>query len=121
MVSKDTVQKARTVLSVKIKMLQDDCPDTSYLEQEGFEERRADYMNDVFTFVGLRAQAEVLTPSTGLVTVHSSGGLWGIESDSGHDYLHEVAREELAQLREELAQCNVDLSNFNTLDHEWEG
>lgn len=33
----------------------------------------------------------------------TSGGLWGIESDSGDDYLQEVAKEQLEELREQLS------------------
>ncbi len=48
-------------------------------------------------FVGIMAEAEVLSPIEGMkdnfrVETLSSGGLWGIESDSG-DYLKEVAQE----------------------------
>ena len=52
-------------------------------------------------FVGLRAEAEVQTGSD-VVQRITSGGLWGIESDSGREHLEETQREELAQLKTEL-------------------
>ena len=56
---------------------------------------------DDWCFVGLRAEAEVQTGSD-VVQRITSGGLWGVESDSGKDYLDTVAREELSQLKDEL-------------------
>ena len=52
-------------------------------------------------FIGIRVEAEVQT-SSDVVQRITSGGLWGIESNSGKDYLDSVAREELAQLKDEL-------------------
>jgi len=53
-------------------------------------------------FMGMRAEAEVQTGSD-VVQRITSGGLWGIESDSGREHLEETQREELAQLKDELA------------------
>jgi len=44
-----------------------------------------------------------------------SAGLWGIESDSGADYLKEVEQEELADLRRHLEVFGVDCSNWEEL------
>jgi len=65
-------------------------------------------------FIGIRAEAEIsyqiktnlsMTPferiDTATKTV-SSGGLWGIESDSDRSYLESVEKDELANLREQL-------------------
>jgi hypothetical protein len=52
-------------------------------------------------FIGMRAEAEVQTGSD-VVQRITSGGLWGIESDSGREHLEETQREELAQLKTEL-------------------
>ena len=52
-------------------------------------------------FMGMRAEAEVQTGSD-VVQRITSGGLWGIESDSDKDHLESTAREELAQLKAEL-------------------
>jgi hypothetical protein len=51
-------------------------------------------------FMGIIAKAKIITESGTVQTVRS-GGLWGIESDSG-DYIKEVEEEELASLRIEL-------------------
>lgn len=51
--------------------------------------------------IGIIAKAEIWNPDTQTVQTIHSGGLWGIESDSG-DYLGEVALDELAGLCREL-------------------
>ena len=54
-----------------------------------------------FCYIGIGAEAEVqLTGDT--VQRITSGSLWGIESDSGRDYLESVEQEELGQLKTEL-------------------
>jgi hypothetical protein len=57
-------------------------------------------------YIGIRAEAEVLIPSSSegasIVQEITSGGLWGIESDSDASYLKEVEGEELSELRKQL-------------------
>jgi len=52
--------------------------------------------------VGIMAAANIVLPGSDVVQRIASGGLWGIESDSGEDYFAEVEAEELADLRGEL-------------------
>lgn len=93
------------VEEISLLVLHDDDPDTSYLEQEGFEDRLAQYQNGDFNFVGIRAEAEV--EIDGAMQTLTSLGLWGIESDSDESYLKEVADEEWSQLREILLTIGV--------------
>jgi len=51
-------------------------------------------------YIGIRAVADVVIG--GVCQTLASGGLWGIESDSGEDYLAEVGRDELAELKKVL-------------------
>lgn len=56
-------------------------------------------------FLGIRADAELWIPNgigSGTVQLITSGGLWGVESDSGYKYIAEVEQEQLAELREQL-------------------
>ena len=46
----------------------------------------------------------------------SSGGLWGIESDSEESYLKSIEEEETENLKEHLKQFNVDVSSFNAVE-----
>lgn len=58
-----------------------------------------------FCFIGVRADAELNIPSDKLAFVAqeiTSGGLWGIESDSDASYLKEIEDEELSELRGQL-------------------
>ena len=55
------------------------------------------YNNGDWGFIGIRAEAEIVIGS-----VHqriTSGGLWGIESDSDESYLHSIEQDELTELR----------------------
>ena len=69
-------------------------------------------------FIGIMAEAVVSYPINGggrrLETL-SSGGLWGIESDSG-DYLKEVEQQELNDLKDHLKQFGVDVSHFDKIN-----
>jgi hypothetical protein len=52
-------------------------------------------------FIGIRAEAEI-SVSADMAQEITSGGLWGIESDSDKNYFAEVEKEELASLRDQL-------------------
>lgn len=65
--------------------------------------RMEDYNNMQWCFIGIKATAKVGVSLDGgenytLETI-SSGGLWGIESDSDKEYFREVEAEEMAQLK----------------------
>lgn len=51
-------------------------------------------------FIGVQAEAQI--EIDGISQTITSGGLWGIESDSGAEYLAGVAEEELNELRTQL-------------------
>lgn len=61
-------------------------------------------------YIGIRAEARVFVnekaigpvASHGIAQTITSGGLYGIESDSGREHIEETIREELAQLKDEL-------------------
>lgn len=59
--------------------------------------RRAEDYGNGWSYVGVIAKAEIVV--NGVCQIIRSGGLWGIESDSG-DYFDEVESEQLAELRE---------------------
>lgn len=98
-----------TLAAVRMIEVPDESPDPSYLEQDWFEERRAEYEAGDFGFIGIQAQAEIHVPhGAGYITeTITSPGLWGIESDSGAQYLAEVYEEERAVLFEMLAELGI--------------
>ncbi len=106
---------SKSVLDVEIAVLPDNDPDTSYLDQEGFEDRKAAFMRDEFDFVGVRAQARVLINDTEQII--TSGGLWGIESDSGDTYLLDVAAEEMNALNAMLIEMGLRAQELPTSLH----
>ena len=97
---------------VEIIVQADDSPDASWLEQEGWEDRLAQYQAGEFGFIGVQATAELKIPcghDSWIVQHITSPGLWGIEDDSGEDYIREVAAEEVETLRDMLASLGVTL------------
>ena len=90
------------------QIIPDDCPDTSYLEQERLEQ----YRQGAFDFIGVRASVEVPIPygKDRILTRIESPGLWGIESDSGEDYLESVFQEERDILADMLTELGVSLN-----------
>lgn len=64
--------------------------------------RMESYNRGDWCFYGIIAKAQVQLARHSTIQTIRSGGLWGVESDSGDDYLNEVADEELAHLRGEL-------------------
>lgn len=94
----------RALVSIAMQIADDDSPEASWLEQDGFEERLAAYKAGEFGFVGVRAVATVKVPygHDWIVTTIKSPGLWGIESDSAESYLQEVFATERAILLDML-------------------
>ena len=73
--------------------------DLAYIQQD--YERCEAYNRQVWCYLGIIAKAEVRS-AQGIVQTLRSGGLWGVESDSGESYLEEVGQEQLTELRAEL-------------------
>ena len=102
-----------TVSTARIVVVCDADPDPSYLEQEGWEDRLAQYRNGDFEFVGVYLEADVHVPvfdgTITMLTKERSCGLWGIESDSGEDYFRSVACDEYHEFAAMLAAMNCGL------------
>lgn len=111
---------------VRILVSADPYADTSYLGQEGFEQRREQFEQGAFSFCGVQVDAEILVPlsdhgqATYAVQHITSPGLWGIEDDSGEDYLRSVATDEGCVLLDMLTELNVKVprGQFNIGDAE---
>lgn len=91
--------------AIRVVFEQDPEPDASYLDQDEFEDRRAEYKRGRFNFVSARAEAEVNIE--GVLQTLTSGGLNGIESDSEQEYLDEIIAEEWKTLRNVLKTVGV--------------
>lgn len=74
--------------------------------------------NGNWCFIGIIAKAEIRTKNGTSQTI-TSGGLWGIESDSGESELDQVGKEQLEGLRQELKRLGfnkkaIDKAFLNT-------
>jgi hypothetical protein len=112
--------------SVKIEWLPDECPDLSWLEQYSEDSADADERKyarqdkarlqsygSQWEMLGCVAKAQVSYPIGGgsrRLEWLTSGGLWGIESDSDKAYLREVENEQLAELAKHLRQFGIETS-----------
>jgi hypothetical protein len=102
----DWEQPTAEDIDVEMEIIPDSDPDISYLEQEGFEERFAEFQAGGFGFVAVVAVAR-WEDRDGEEQERRSAGLWGIESDSGQNYFDEIFAEEKAQLIAELRNEGV--------------
>lgn len=93
------------VIDITIERIPDWDVDDSYLKQDGFEDRRAEYENGGFGHIGIRAVAQVNINDT--VQTIKSPGLWGIEDDSGDEYFAEVEQEQRDELAAILKEMGV--------------
>jgi hypothetical protein len=70
-------------------------------DEAAARERWSGYERGEWSFIGVRAKAEIHVPIGGgsfcIYTV-TSPGLWGVESDSGEEYLASVYEDEKAEL-----------------------
>lgn len=106
----------KEIESILCQQTFDDDGDISYLQQYDINSKNPDerqnakqdkkrleaYYNDEWHFVGVQAIAEIRID--GLLQTISSGGLWGIESDSSDEYFDEIFEEEKEQLKDVLLQ-----------------
>lgn len=97
------------VENVRVALVVDEWADASYLKQDGYEERLAQYQAGDFGYVGVRLSAELCIPSgdSWIVEDICTPGLWGIEDDSGSDYFASVACDEYRTLNEMLVQLGA--------------
>jgi len=71
--------------------------DLSYLETDTFPERRHAFEVGEFLHVGIYVERGCERCGS----IVRSPGLWGVESDSGDEYLIEIIREQLEMLEED--------------------
>ncbi len=83
-------------------------PDVSYLDQEGFENRRKEYEAGHFGFIGIIVRTELIghidqNPGKYFeISDNVITSLWGIESDSGKDHIEEIISDLKSENKAEL-------------------
>lgn len=81
----------------------------TYAKQD--KERLDAYNRGVWEIIGIRAVATIHIPvnnNTVKIQTIESGGLFGIESDSGDNYIKDIAREQIAEVKNYLRILCVD-------------
>jgi hypothetical protein len=79
-------------------------------------ERMESLNNGNWFFMGIETIAEVHTSQDGknwLINTLSSGGLWGIESDSDNSYIEEVNNEQINELKTVLKEYGFSTKEIN--------
>jgi len=109
-------RSAPDLREIRVRVMHDEDPDPSYLDQDEFEDRKEEFERGDFSFVGVRAEADVVIE--GVVQTLTSAGLWGIESDSGEEYIEDTALEEYEGLRDILKAVGVSTSQVPVGDRE---
>lgn len=87
-------------------------------------QRMESYNNGDWHSTGVRAEAEIVV--NGVCQDITSGGLWGIESDSDDSYFAEVGSEELAELKKQLSALGfskraIAVASKDARTVEWHG
>ena len=67
--------------------------------------------------IGVHAEAEIVVDNT--IQRISSGGLWGIESDSGKQYIEEIENDELDNLNRQLSALGISADHIDVGRKEW--
>lgn len=112
-----------SITRVYIDTPEDLTPDVSWLEQTPKQlgsieqavanhRRLKSYQAGDWYLMGVRVCADVVLES-GTTLDLCSPGLWGVESDSGADYIKSVAAEEISYLRDDLADLGIPTEEIN--------
>lgn len=100
-------------------------PGTEDYKKYGFQDyQRMEQLNrGHFCFIGIKAEAEILTSQNNgqswLINSFSSGGLWGIESDSDKSYIEDVEKEQIEELFSELKEIGFTEEDFQNVKIEY--
>lgn len=84
------------------KALKDNTPEEirKYVRED--YARMEGYNNCQWSYIGIRAEAEIQLTKYGPLQEITSGGLWGTESDSGQEHIASIEQEELSDLSMQL-------------------
>ena len=80
-------------------------------------ERMESLNNQNWFFFGLVVEAEIII--NGVIQNISSGGLWGIESDSDRSYLQEIIKDEITDLKDQLKEIGFFDEDIEDIEIEY--
>jgi hypothetical protein len=102
-------RSAPEIQEIRVLVLHDEDPDTSWMDDDENEDRRQEYERGNFTFVGVVAEADLTVEGT--TQTIRSGGICGVEGDD-KEYIESVADDEYADLRKILKTMGVATSEL---------
>jgi len=85
-----------------------------FLQAKQDYERMESLNNGNWCYIGIIAEAEINI--NGVIQRITSGGLYGIESDSGRDYMEEIEKEELNNLKAQLKEIGFSETDINKIE-----
>jgi len=96
-------------------------PGTETYKKYGLQDfkRMESLNNGNWYFMGIQAKAVVKYPigsGNWRLETFTSGGLWGIESDSDEDYIESIKAEQLDDLKAHLEQFGINTLNWNEIE-----
>jgi hypothetical protein len=101
----ETTMETRFPVEISVDRIIDHDPDYSYLDPIENRDRLNGLYEGNWHYIGIMARAVVTI--NGTIQTIRSGGLWGIESDSGEDYLTSVENEEKEALIDILSTLGI--------------
>ena len=82
--------------------------------------KRLNSYGEDWYMIGIVAEAQISYPLNNngdrRLEWLSSGGIWGVESDSDESYLKEMEEEQLSELKEHLETFGINTSNWNEIE-----
>jgi hypothetical protein len=93
----DTKEKDGVRITFERVRVEDDCIDDPKDRDEGMTNKREQaYYSGEWNYIGIKARAIIIVIRMNCGTIYTleSSGLYGIESDSGEEYLNEVFESE---------------------------
>jgi len=87
-----------------------DDPDYKTCGKQDFA-RMESLNNGEWGYIGVKASARIEV--SGVILEITSGGVWGIESDSGEDFIQEIEREQLSGLKGILQELGFSAEEIN--------
>jgi hypothetical protein len=104
------------ILSIAARRMDDPEPDLSWLADESTTSAsppmpsRADAYGVDWYMIGIDAVARIVV--NGVCQTLTSGGLWGIEDDSGEEYLSSIEDEQTEELHRILLDLGFSLDDI---------
>ena len=96
---------------VTIKHIADHDTYISDCDESIYPEEKRQYDNGEFEFIGITAEAEIISRNN-VIQYIQSGGIWGVH-DNDKELIEEYEKAQLAELDEELAEFGLSVNDVD--------